>query len=366
VFKGQYPFLQSEESRHGAVCYYVKHPDWRRDSGRMIQMRIKAMLGTPEFKEQYDSLILYGPTGKPERRTDFKDSFKWLCGEYLSSLARLKKTTRAVRTRELDRLCRTEIYLENGDATKVGDFPYSAINRTMVVDLRDDAAHKVDKDGEDIFTPSAAQTRLKFIKCVLNFAVEKGYLKHSPAQSVKKISFKSTGYHTWTLEEIEQFEECHRVGTKARLAMALLRYTLQRRSDIVRLGLQTKKSNSLVFKQEKTGQQMSFPILPELTRIIEASPVGAMVWLEAENQRKPYTPQNFGRQFRIWCDEAGLPHCSAHGVRKGGCVILAEQGMSAHEIMSITGHKTLQEVQRYTEDARREVLAASAIRGLAV
>src|SRR5262249_45362140 len=36
---------------------------------------------------------------------------------------------------------------------------------------------------------------------------------------------------------------------------------------------------------------------------------------------------------------------------------LAEAGGTAHELMAISGHRTLSEVQRYTEDANRKLLA---------
>jgi integrase len=69
-----------------------------------------------------------------------------------------------------------------------------------------------------------------------------------------------------------------------------------------------------------------------------------------------------GGAFRKWCDAAGLPkRCTIHGLRKGGARRLAEAGATAHEIMSVTGHKTLSEVQRYTAAAERERLAEQAI-----
>ena len=64
--------------------------------------------------------------------------------------------------------------------------------------------------------------------------------------------------------------------------------------------------------------------------------------------------------MREWCDLAGLAECSAHGLRKACARRLAEAGATAHEIMAVTGHKTLAEVQRYTETAMREGLADSA------
>jgi integrase len=61
---------------------------------------------------------------------------------------------------------------------------------------------------------------------------------YNPARDVPYFKAKGSGWHSWTIEEIEQFEARHPVGTKARLALALLIYTGQRRSDIVRLGRQ--------------------------------------------------------------------------------------------------------------------------------
>jgi integrase len=59
---------------------------------------------------------------------------------------------------------------------------------------------------------------------------------------------------------------------------------------------------------------------------------------------------------------AGLPlACQPHGLRKTAGKRLAEVGCSAHEIMSILGHKTLAETEKYTRDASQRTLATSAI-----
>src|SRR5262249_41315706 len=54
--------------------------------------------------------------------------------------------------------------------------------------------------------------------------------------------------------------------------------------------------------------------------------------------------------------------CKAHGLRKAAARRLAEAGCSASEIMAITGHKTLAEVERYTRAAEQERLARRAIK----
>jgi integrase len=81
----------------------------------------------------------------------------------------------------------------------------------------------------------------------------------------------------------------------------------------------------------------------------------------ATDYGRPRTAAGLGKRMREWCDKAGLTVCSSHGLRKACARRLAEAGASAHEIMAVTGHKTLSEVQRYTESAMREGMADTAM-----
>lgn len=80
----------------------------------------------------------------------------------------------------------------------------------------------------------------------------------------------SEGFHSWTIEEVRQFEERHAVGSKARLALALLLYTGQRRSDVVGFGRQHMKQGWPTFTQVKNRRRkpvtLSIPVRPELNR----------------------------------------------------------------------------------------------------
>lgn len=76
---------------------------------------------------------------------------------------------------------------------------------------------------------------------------------------------------------------------------------------------------------------------------------------------KPFTSSGLGNWFRKRCDETGLFHCSAHGLRKAAASRLADRGASEHQIMSMTGHTTSKEVTRYTKSACQKVLAKSAV-----
>jgi integrase len=79
----------------------------------------------------------------------------------------------------------------------------------------------------------------------------------------------------------------------------------------------------------------------------------------------PFSAAGFGNWFRTQCDLAGLPHCTAHGLRKAAARRMAEAGCTNQQIKSITGHKTDKEVARYTAAADQIRLSDQAIEALA-
>ena len=90
--------------------------------------------------------------------------------------------------------------------------------------------------------------------------------------------------------------------------------------------------------------------------IIAASPCGDLTFLENDLGRA-FSAAGFGNKFREWCDEAGLPHCSAHGLRKAGATIAAENGATEHQLMAIFGWTTPAMAAVYTRAANRKRLA---------
>jgi integrase/recombinase XerD len=172
------------------------------------------------------------------------------------------------------------------------------------------------------------------------------------------------GHHAWSIKEVQRYEDRHPIGSKARLALALLLYTACRREDAVRLGPQHLRNGRLQYRQAKNEHRhpidMDVPVHADLDTAIAAAPSGQMTFL-ATKYGKPFTANGFGNAFKEWCREADLPHCSAHGLRKATATRLAERGATAHEIMAITGHRTLDEVERYTRSARRAILADAAM-----
>jgi len=210
-----------------------------------------------------------------------------------------------------------------------------------------------------IEAPTVARRFLSIFRILLEHGISCGMLDSNPAVGVKGPKLKGKGFHSWTDAEITQFEKTHPIGSKPRLALALLLFLGQRKSDVVKLGPQHRDGAVFRIAQKKTRAELEIPVHPALDEILKATPSGHLAYL-VTTLSKPYTANRFGNVFRKWCDEAGLPHCASHGLRKAAARRLAEAGASAHEIASITGHESLREVERYTKAASRKKLAESA------
>jgi integrase len=215
--------------------------------------------------------------------------------------------------------------------------------------------------------PGAAVNFLKVLRLMMEMAVEQGLRPDNPCYGIKikksreeKGKYK-IGFREWGEAEIEKFEAKHAIGTRARLAFALLLYTGQRRSDVIRMGRQHEKNGMLTVKQQKTGVELSIPIDSELRKIIDATTTGNMTYLLTQYDQ-PFTAPGFTNWFREVCEEARIFGFSPHGLRKSACRRLANAGCSAHEIMAISGHQTLKEVEQYTRGFDQKRLADSAMR----
>jgi hypothetical protein len=80
---------------------------------------------------------------------------------------------------------------------------------------------------------------------------------------------------------------------------------------------------------------------------------------------KPFTDGGCDNWMRERCDEAGLPECTSHGLKKIAATIVAESGAADRQMMDLFDWATEKMVKTYTSAARKRTLAAEAARGLA-
>ncbi|WP_444454084.1 tyrosine-type recombinase/integrase [Rhodobacter capsulatus] len=173
-------------------------------------------------------------------------------------------------------------------------------------------------------TPSAANNLLRMIHLLMRHAVELGWRGDDPTRDVRKAKEKTGGFLTWEEEHIEAFIAQHKPGTRAHLALSLLLYTGQRRSDVVRMGRQHVRNGVLSIVQQKTGQDVHIPLHPELKATLDRLPLNNLAFLVTA-QGKLFTPAGFTNWFRAMVREAKLPDSlSPHGLRKATCRRLAE------------------------------------------
>jgi len=209
-------------------------------------------------------------------------------------------------------------------------------------------------------TPAAANNLLDRLRVLMELAIDEGWRNDNPCARVKAYRIKSPGFHTWSESDIAQYEARHPAGSTARRAMYLMLYLGQRRSDVINLGRQHITNGYVRVWQQKTSTMLEIPLHPDLAEELDRTPEGQISFLLTD-YGKPYSGAGIGNRMRKWCDQAGLPNCTAHGLRKAAARRLAEGGSSNQDIKSITGHRTDKEVARYTAAADQRRRADRAV-----
>jgi len=345
----KYRYVYEDVDRHGNVRLYF----WRGKGHRKI--RIREHMNTAAFHAAYQAALAASEAVQepvPEDKRVKPLTYRWLCEQFFVSADFKQLDEKTQHTRRLLLEHTWDEPIAPGSTETFADFPVKRMSAKAVRVLRDRKAE----------FPAAANMRLKAVRRVFKWALENemGDLTVNPTREVAYLKRASQGYHTWSVEEVEQYERRHPIGTKARLALALLLYTGARRSDVVLLGRQHARGGWIKFTAQKNRKRnpvvVEVPILPALQSIIDATPTGELTFLVTDYGR-PFTVAGFGGWFRERCDEAGLKHCTAHGLRKAGASIAAENGASPHQLMAIFGWLTLKEAERYTQAARRRRMA---------
>ena len=276
------PFVQAFADRHGRARYYFRKRGCKR-------VALPGLPGSAEFMAAYAAAMGAEPAKPPigASRTMAGTVNATIVGFYGSpSFLALKPTTKSTYSGILEAF-----------RTKNGDKHISTLERRHILNLLAERAN----------TPGAQRNLLRMLKMLLSYAVEHGLRLDNPAANVKLAKPKGDGFHTWSEHEIARFEAHHAIGTRARLALALLLYTAQRRGDVIRMGRQHVREGMLCVKQQKTGTPLEIPVHPALAAVIEATPHQHLTFLVTE-YGKPFTPNGFGNWFRGQCDAAGLPH----------------------------------------------------------
>jgi integrase len=328
-------YVLSFTDRHGHRRHY-----YRRKGQKLVPLPGEP--GAPEFNRAYE--LAGGPQLSVATRRVKPGSFGALVAAYYASseFRDLRPITQAS----------YRIYIEPL-RERFGDLPAQMSGKDVRALIQEPP------------TPAAGNNVLGAIRRLVAFGMAQTppMLTSDPTLGVKRRKVPKTGgFVAWTDDDIGTFSRLFGVGTRERLAMALLLFTAQRRADVVHMGWQHISNGRISVRQSKTDGRLRIPIHPELQALLDATPRTQMTFLVTD-YGKPFTPAGFGNWFGERCREAGL-RLNAHGLRKAAARRLVEAGCTIHEVMAITGHRTLSEVQRYTREVEQERMADAAVRRL--
>lgn len=329
---------------NGNARYYVRKP------GRpKIRIR-EAFEGddgniTLQFMQAYCDALAALDGAKLLPKTPREKTFLWLVDQYLRSpeFARYDELTKTDKRSVLNRFCAT-----------AGDLPYAALRKEDVERSRDKRSS----------TPGAADKLVKYLRVMFKWAIEKKHAQQNPALGVTKINTDSVGWHTWTPAEVDIYRKHHKIGTKARLALELMMNVGARISDAAWIGRQHEVEGWLKFvawknRNRKSRKTIECPITPDLAAALSATSTGDMTYL-VNDLGRAFTINGLGNKMRDWCDAAGLPQCSSHGLRKAAAVILAENGATAPELCAVFGWSKLETAEIYIREAQKRKMVANA------
>lgn len=349
-----YPFLVEDVDRHGNVRLYFRRRGLKK-------IRIRAPLGSKEFEDSYAAAVEASQSGKlpvaVAGPSPVPNTWRWLCQRYMQSVEFRQLDAKSTQRTRRQILESTWVEPTSNDPQLLaGEVSLEHMSAKAVRILRD---RKAD-------FPNAANNRLKAMSRVFKWAVEEKFVRSDPTRDVARLRTSGDGFHAWNEAEVARFEAQWPIGTKERLAFSVLRYLGVRRSDAVGLGKQhLQDGGSFIRIQVEKGKRRSpitltLPVPAPLKTIIDASPTGDLTFLVTE-YGKPFTKAGFGNWFRERCNEAGLPNCSAHGLRKFAATELAHAGATTNQLKAVFGWRTTDMAEHYTRSANQRRLAEEAM-----
>lgn len=233
--------------------------------------------------------------------------------------------------------------------------PLDEITRPLVITIRDQFYNQ----------PGKCRTAMVTLNNILKHAYDKGWVKQNVAANVGELPPQKE-IERWSEQEIDRFISTAPYYLKDAMMLAL--YTGQRRSDLVRILWTDINDEVIHVKQQKTGVDVWIPLHPKLRQHLEAMKLRKSVrtifaanHVLTNHYGMPWVPDSLRASFKRHSAKIGLRGKQLHGVRKTTASILGEIGCTPHMIMSITGHTSIKEVQRYTVGAEKRKLAEEAM-----
>ena len=201
-----------------------------------------------EFKDQYKRRFYFRRAGCKRvplpglpGSEEFMEAYQAALDDALRSSSRSEQAApcRARSTPRSSRSTRAHTFTKNKPITQATDRNiFEAFRakhgdkRIALMERRHIEAMIAEKAGK----PSAQRNLLRALRVLLDFAVEARVRRDNPALGIKLEADQDQRLPFMDRGEAPPVRGAPPIGTKARLALALLLYTAQRRKDVVQLG----------------------------------------------------------------------------------------------------------------------------------
>jgi integrase len=325
------PYIKSYRDRSGTRRHYFRRN--KRNYGAL-----PGEPGSPEFMEAYSGFL----GSKPESSGKAPGTFGSVISKYYGSpnFSNLKPSSQQGYRYVLEPL-----------AKEHGHKPVALLTDEAVRDMIEEIGKR---------SPQMANLTKRVLRNLLNIAYERKWIPR-PVTGGKIVPYKGGAHHTWTEDELDIYEARWPLGTRERLAYALLLYTDQRGGDVVKMRRGDIANGEIRLTQEKTGTIMVIPIHDELMAAIKAFKSNGLT-LIGDRHGRPISRSALTELIGKAVQLAGLPpRCKPHGLRKSMLVRMAENEATTKEMQSISGHRSTKEIERYVIDANQASLARLAL-----
>lgn len=336
--KARYPYVKIYRDRHGKERIYYRRPGYP-------TVALPGPYGSPEFVSAWQTAFTGQKVPKKANAetkslSDLIDIYR-LSSDYLA----LQEGSQISYSIDLEVIRR-----------KYGEALIPELTRRNVRDIISDAALK---------SSSHAQRVYMYLSILIPLALDLEWLDSDPMSSIRRPKHKVKSHHTWTEEEINQFQRFWIRGTRERTAFDLLLYTTQRSSDVRQLRWSQFTEEGLELTQDKTETSLFIPILPELAETLEqVTREGDLLFPNGKGSH--LGKQGFLMMLSKAFGQAGLPkRCVPHGLRHAGAKRMAEAECTEEQMMAITGHTSAASLGIYLKAVSQKKSAKGAAAKLA-
>lgn len=200
---------------------------------------------------------------------------------------------------------------------------------------------------------------VEMISILSRHAIDLEWITANPASGVKKL--KGGEYQPWPDTKLRAFESyCGKNELEWEMTAYMLGVgTGQRIGDVIAMQWEHYDGHFISVVQEKTAARLWVACPDFLSRYLDNLPRKGR-FIIAQSLHKGVAKRTIQQRVMAVREEIGAQAFVIHGWRYTAAVHLAEAGASDSEIQAVTGHKTLEMVKKYRNQANQRKLSQTA------